>query len=59
MTCRNTKNAVTARGIEGMDCVHGITISSSTFVYTGKGDNIDARTAKLKLTDVKMVKEKL
>lgn len=58
ITCRNTKNAVTASGIEGMRSVHGITISNSTFVYRSKGENIDTKTAELKLTDVKMVKDK-
>lgn len=57
ITCRGTKNAVTASGIEGHDCIHGITVSNSTFVYTDKGDNIDTNTAEVKLTDVKMIKE--
>lgn len=57
IVCRGTKNAVTASGIEGRNCVHGIEISNSTFLYTSKGDNIDTKTAQLKLTDVKMVKE--
>lgn len=57
IVCRNVRNAITARGIEGMRCVHGITISNSTFVYTAKGDNIDTKTAELKLSGVRMVKE--
>ncbi len=57
VTCRNTKNAITASGIEGMNCVHGITIDNSTFVYTGQGNNIDTKTADIKLTGVRMVKD--
>lgn len=58
VTCRNTKNAITASGISGMRCVHGITVSNSTFVYRSKGNNIDTTTAELTLKDVRMVKEK-
>lgn len=57
VTCRNTKNTITASGIEGMNCVHGITIDNSTFVYTGQGNNIDTKTADIKLTGVRMVKD--
>ena len=57
VTCRGTKNAITASGISGMRCVHGITVDNSTFIYRQKGDNIDAATAELKLTNVRMVKE--
>lgn len=57
VVCRGTKNAITARGIEGMNCVHGITVDNSVFVYTEKGENIDTKTAEVKLSGVKMVKE--
>lgn len=40
-----------------MNCVHGITIDTSTFVYTGQGNNIDTKTADIKLTGVRMVKD--
>ena len=56
VTCLNTKTAISAHGIEGMNCVHGITISNSSFVYTDKGTDIDSNTARLKLTDVTMTK---
>lgn len=57
VVCRGAKNAITARGIEGMNCVHGITVDNSVFVYTEKGENIDTKTAEVKLSGVKMVKE--
>lgn len=57
VVCRGTKNAITARGIESLDCVHGITVDNSVFVYTEKGENIDTKTAKVKLSGVKMVKD--
>ncbi|MBO5187069.1 MAG: hypothetical protein J6J20_03045 [Muribaculaceae bacterium] len=47
-----------AKGIEGMKCVHGITIDNSTFVYDKKGLDIDEKTAELKLTGVKLVENK-
>ncbi len=55
VVCRGAKNAITARGIEGLNCVHGITVDNSSFVYRKKGDNIDKTTADLKLTNVKIV----
>ena len=58
ITCRGAKNAITARGIEGYNCVHDITVSNSTFLYTSKGENIDTATANVKLNNVKLTKEK-
>lgn len=54
---RGSRNAITASGIEGQNCVHGITVDNSVFVYTDKGENIDTKTAEVKLSGVKMVKE--
>ena len=57
ITCRGTHTAIKASGIAGMDCVHDIDIRSSTFVYHKTGQQIDEETAKLRLTNVKLVKE--
>ncbi len=56
--CRGTKTAIAAKGIEGLDCVHGITIDNSTFVYDKTGLDIDEKTAQLKLTGVRLVENK-
>lgn len=56
VTCREAKVGVSASGIEGFDCVHGIDISNSIFVYTGAATKIDTKTAKIKMAGVKFVK---
>ena len=56
--CRGAKTAIAAKGIEGLDCVHGITIDNSTFVYDKTGLDIDEKTAQLKLTGVRLVENK-
>ncbi len=58
VVCRGAGTAIAAKGIEGMKCVHGITIDNSTFVYDKKGLDIDEKTAELKLTGVKLVENK-
>ncbi|MDE5579630.1 MAG: glycoside hydrolase family 28 protein [Alistipes sp.] len=45
--CRGAKTAIAASGIEGMKCVHGITVDNSTFVYTKQATAIDSATASL------------
>ena len=57
ITCHGTHTAVQASGILGLDCVHDIDISNSTFVYHQQDCQIDEKTAKLRLTNVKMIKE--
>ncbi len=57
VVCRGSKTGISASGIEGLQCVHGITISNSTFVYTSKDKNIDETTAELQLDNVVFVSE--
>ena len=57
VTCSGTRTAIKASGIQGMDCVHDIDIRNSTFVYRQDGDLTDPQTAKLKLENVKLIKE--
>ena len=56
VTCLGTHTAIYASGIAGLDCVHDIDISNSTFVYHQVSLQIDEQTAKLKLDNVKVVK---
>ena len=56
VTCRGTHTGILASGIPGMDCVHDIDISDVTIVYNNTDQQIDDKTAKLKLTNVKLVK---
>lgn len=58
VVCRGAKTAISAKGIEGMNCVHGITIDNSTFVYNKVGQDIDTKTAEVKLTNVKLIEDK-
>lgn len=55
VTCREAKTAIKASGIEGLNCVHGIRISNSTFFYRNQPTEIDEKTAKVKLENVKIV----
>ena len=55
ITCRGTKTAIKAAGLMGLDCVHDVNISHSTFVYNKTGADIDEPTAKLTLTDVRLL----
>lgn len=50
VTCRGCRTAVSATGIEGLECVHGIDISNSTFVYDVNATVI--KDAEVKFTDV-------
>lgn len=56
--CRGAKIGIAASGIEGFNCVHGITIKNSTIVYTSKATDIDEKTAELKLTDVRLIPDR-
>lgn len=58
VVCRGASTAIKASGIKGHDCVHGISISNSTFVYTSKATDIDSATAELKLTDVRLIENR-
>ncbi|MGM9699456.1 MAG: glycoside hydrolase family 28 protein [Prevotella sp.] len=58
VVCRGAKTAIKAKGIEGLDCIHDINISSSTIVYTSTGKDIDENTAKVNLVNVNFVEDK-
>lgn len=58
IACRGAKTAIYAHGIDGQNCVHDIYISNSTLVYNKTGLDVDDKTAKLKLSNVTIQKEK-
>ena len=58
ITCRGAKTAIYAHGIDGQNCVHDVYISNSTLVYNKTGLDVDDKTAKLKLSNVTIQKEK-
>jgi polygalacturonase len=58
VVCRGTHTAIKASGIPNMDCVSGIDIKNSTFVYTNTDCDIDESTAKLTLKNVNFVADK-
>ncbi len=53
--CRGSKTGVSAKGIEGLNCIYGITIENSTFVYTSNDKQIDEQTTDVKLENVNFV----
>ena len=58
ITCRGSHTAIKASGIQGMDCVHDIDLQDCTFIYNKVGSQIDEQTAKLKLTNVRLIENK-
>lgn len=42
IVCRGAKTAVSAHGLPGLNCVHGVTIDNSVFFYTDKDKDIDS-----------------
>lgn len=58
VVCRGVRTAIKASGIRGLQCVHDIDISNSTFVYTKTATQIDEQTAQLTLTNVKLIADK-
>jgi len=56
--CRGAKTGILAKGILGLDNVKDIDIKNTTIIYQGKDKDIDEKTAKLKLTNVKLLPEK-
>jgi len=58
VTCRGAATAIEAKGIEGLNCVHGVTVANSTIVYTKAGNEIDTNTAQIDLAHVILIAEK-
>ena len=56
--CRGCKTGIKATGIQGMDCVHDIDISNSTIVYRNAPTAIDSATARINLTNVRLIPDK-
>lgn len=56
ITCRGVHTGIMASGIPGMNCIHDIDISDVTIIYNNTDQQIDDKTAKLKLTNVNMIK---
>lgn len=56
VVCHGTATGVSAHGVLGLNCVHDIDIQNSTIVYTKTDKQIDDKTAKVNLTNVKLVK---
>ena len=57
VVCRGARTAIAAQGIEGHNCVHGINIHSSSFVYTQQATDIDSKTAQIDLKNVVFEKD--
>ena len=58
VVCYGAGTGIKAGGILGLDNVKDIEISNSTIMYYTTGQQIDEKTAKLKLTDVRLIPEK-
>lgn len=55
--CRGCKTGIKASGIEGMDCVHDIDIDNCTIVYRKQPTDIDTATARLNISNVRLIPE--
>ncbi len=55
VTCVNVKTAIAASGVADLNCVHGIDIRDSRFVYNTTATKIDTATAQLTLTNVQLI----
>ena len=58
VVCIGAMTGIKASGILGLDNVKDIDIENSTIMYHGKGQQIDPKTAKLKLTNVRLLSSK-
>ncbi len=59
VTCRGCNTAIRAKGTPRANCVHDIDITNSTFIYNKVATDIDKATAKLTLTNVNLVENKM
>lgn len=55
VVCRGCKTGIKASGIDGLDCVKGITISNSTIVYNKTAKDIE-KNAECSLSNVELIK---
>ena len=58
VVCIGAMTGIKASGILGLDNVRDIDIENSTIMYHDKGQQIDPKTAKLKLTNVRLLSSK-
>lgn len=58
VVCRGAVTAIAASGLEGQNCVHDITLTDCTFIYTRNATEIDSATASLTLRNVRLIPEK-
>ena len=56
--CRSCKTGIKASGIEGLNCVHDISINNCTIVYNKTDKQIDEKTAQLLLSNVRLIEGK-
>ena len=59
IVCRGAKTGILAAGIDGMDCIHDVTVSDCSILYNKVATQIDEPTAKLKLTNVRLAANKM
>lgn len=59
IVCRGCTTGIKAKGTEAAQCVHDIDITNATIIYNKVATDIDAATTQIKLTDVKLVENKL
>lgn len=57
--CRGCRTGIKANGLQGMQCVHDIEINNATIVYTKEAQQIDTSTTDIKMTDVRLVSDKM
>lgn len=58
VVCRGTQTAIKASGLEGLNCVHDITVTDCTFVYSKAATAIDSSTASITINNVNFVQDK-
>ena len=58
VVCRGCKTGIKASGIEGLNCVHDISINNCTIIYHKVDKQIDEKTAQLQLSNVRLIKNK-
>jgi hypothetical protein len=58
VVCYGAGTAIKAAGILGLDNVRDIDIQNSTFMYYDNDQQIDPKTAKLNLTNVRLLPNK-
>lgn len=56
--CRGCRTGIKAGGLENLRCVHDIEIKNCTIVYTKAAQQIDTATTDIKMTNVKMERER-